>query len=55
MGSSVKDYQLVNNVMEGNSRGYSESRASLNIIELISVVVGAISPTFLVSSHSHSH
>ncbi|VDK84317.1 unnamed protein product [Litomosoides sigmodontis] len=49
MSSSVKDYQLANNITEGSNRGYSE----LKIIELISVVVGAISPSFFVSSHSH--
>ncbi|VIO99506.1 ZIP Zinc transporter family protein [Brugia malayi] len=55
LGSNVKDYQLVNNATEGNSRGYSESRASLKLVELISVAVGAVSPIFLISSHSHSH
>ncbi|EJW72407.1 hypothetical protein WUBG_16689 [Wuchereria bancrofti] len=55
LGSNVKDYQLVNSATEGSSRGYSESRASLKLIELISVIVGAISPIFLISSHSHSH
>ncbi|EJW81837.1 hypothetical protein WUBG_07256 [Wuchereria bancrofti] len=46
LGSNVKDYQLVNSATEGSSRGYSESRASLKLIELISVIVGAISPIF---------
>ncbi|VDM21749.1 unnamed protein product [Wuchereria bancrofti] len=55
LGSNVKDYQLVNSATEGSSRGYSESRTSLKLIELISVIVGAISPIFLISSHSHSH
>ncbi|CAG9540210.1 unnamed protein product [Cercopithifilaria johnstoni] len=55
MDSNVKDYQLASNITEGISRGYSESKTSLKIIELISVIVGAISPTFLLSSHSHSH
>ncbi|KAL3985603.1 ZIP Zinc transporter family protein [Acanthocheilonema viteae] len=55
MGSSVKDYQLANSVAEGSSRGHSEARASLKIIELISVIIGAISPIFLVSGHTHSH
>uniref|UniRef100_A0A0R3QAH2 Flavodoxin-like domain-containing protein n=1 Tax=Brugia timori TaxID=42155 RepID=A0A0R3QAH2_9BILA len=49
LGSNVKDYQLVNNATEGNSRGYSESRASLKLVELISVAVGAVSPIFLIS------
>uniref|UniRef100_A0A0R3S2L3 Zinc transporter ZIP9 n=1 Tax=Elaeophora elaphi TaxID=1147741 RepID=A0A0R3S2L3_9BILA len=55
IGSSVKDYQLANSVTESSNRGGNEARTSLKLIELISIVVGAISPTFLVSKHSHSH
>uniref|UniRef100_A0A915Q785 Zinc transporter ZIP9 n=1 Tax=Setaria digitata TaxID=48799 RepID=A0A915Q785_9BILA len=53
MGSSANNYQVVDSGSEGSGRGYNESKASLKLIELISVVVGAISPTFLVSGHSH--
>uniref|UniRef100_A0A8R1XR79 Zinc transporter ZIP9 n=1 Tax=Onchocerca volvulus TaxID=6282 RepID=A0A8R1XR79_ONCVO len=55
MGSNVRDYQLVNNGAENSSRGFNESRASLKFIELISIIIGAISPTFLINGHSHSH
>uniref|UniRef100_A0A183HQ26 Zinc transporter ZIP9 n=1 Tax=Onchocerca flexuosa TaxID=387005 RepID=A0A183HQ26_9BILA len=55
MGSNVRDYQLISNSAEGSNRGCNESRVSLKFIELIAVIVGAISPTFLISGHSHSH